>query len=196
VEVALEELDARGELSGTVVVTYGDVPLLTGELLTQLVQVHESEDNAVTVLTAVLEDATGYGRILRAEDGTVNGIREHKDATEAEREIREVNSGIYAFAPGVLRAALKRVTTDNAQGEKYLTDVLALARDAGGRVSAVVTADRWQVEGANDRVQLSALGAEHNRRIVEAWMRAGVTVIDPATTWIDSTVRLDEDVTL
>ena len=144
----------------------------------------------------MLDDATGYGRILRAADGTVTGIREHKDATDAEREIREINSGIYAFDAAVLRDALVHVTTDNAQGEKYLTDVLALARAAGGRVAAVVTEDRWQVEGANDRVQLSALGAEHNRRTVEAWMRAGVTVVDPATTWIDATVTLDEDVRL
>ncbi len=144
----------------------------------------------------MLDDATGYGRILRAADGSVTGIREHKDATAAEREIREINSGIYAFDAAVLRDALVHVTTDNAQGEKYLTDVLALAGAAGGRVAAVVTEDRWQVEGANDRVQLSALGAEHNRRTVEAWMRAGVTVVDPATTWIDSTVTLDEDVRL
>ena len=157
---------------------------------------HEAEGNAVTVLTAVLDDATGYGRILRAEDGTVTGIREHKDASDAERTIREVNSGIYAFDAAVLRTALAKVTTDNAQGEMYLTDVLGLARDAGGRVAAVVTEDRWQVEGANDRIQLSALGAEHNRRIIESWMRAGVTVVDPATTWIDATVTLDEDVRL
>ncbi|MEE2569302.1 bifunctional UDP-N-acetylglucosamine diphosphorylase/glucosamine-1-phosphate N-acetyltransferase GlmU [Pseudarthrobacter sp. J64] len=203
VEVALEALDAAtaagapgagGQLAGTVVVTYGDVPLLTGSLLQELVAEHESSNNAVTVLTALLDDATGYGRILRAEDGTVTGIREHKDATEEERAIREVNSGIYAFDAAVLREALTKVTTDNVQGEKYLTDVLGLAREAGGRVAAVVTEDRWQVEGANDRVQLSALGAEHNRRTVEAWMRAGVTVVDPATTWIDSTVTLDEDV--
>ncbi len=173
------------------VVTYGDVPLLSAELLAELVATHEHEGNAVTVLTAVLDDATGYGRILRAEDGTVTGIREHKDATDAERGIREVNSGIYAFDAAVLRDALAHVTTDNTQGEMYLTDVLGLARSAGGRVAAVVTDDRWQVEGANDRVQLSALGAEHNRRTVEAWMRAGVTVVDPATTWIDSTVTLD-----
>ena len=193
---ALDTLDPEGPLSGTVVVTYGDVPLLTGGLLAELVAAHEAEGNAVTVLTAVLDDATGYGRILRAEDGTVTGIREHKDATDTEREIREINSGIYAFDAAVLRDALVHVTTDNAQGEKYLTDVLALARAAGGRVAAVVTEDRWQVEGANDRVQLSALGAEHNRRTVEAWMRAGVTVVDPATTWIDATVTLDEDVRL
>ena len=199
VEAALEALDAlhpEARLSGTVVVTYGDVPLLTGELLSELVAVHEADGNAVTVLTAVLDDATGYGRILRGVDRTVTGIREHKDASDVEREIREVNSGIYAFDAGVLRDALVHVTTDNVQGEKDLTDVLSLARAAGGRVAAVVTEDRWQVEGANDRVQLSALGAEHNRRIVEAWMRAGVTVVDPATTWIDATVTLDEDVRL
>ncbi len=197
VEAALEALDARdpqGPLSGTVVVTYGDVPLLTGQLLAELVAAHEAEGNAVTVLTAILDDATGYGRILRAADGTVTGIREHKDATDAERGIREVNSGIYAFDAAVLRESLAHITTDNAQGEKYLTDVLGLARTAGGRVAAVTTEDRWQVEGANDRVQLSALGAEHNRRTVEAWMRAGVTVVDPASTWIDATVVLDEDV--
>ena len=199
VEAALEALDAQHparQLSGTVVVTYGDVPLLTGQLLAELVASHEAGHNAVTVLTAVLADAAGYGRILRAADGSVTGIREHKDATDAERGIREINSGIYAFDAAVLRDALAHVTTDNAQGEKYLTDVLGLARAAGGRVAAVVTEDRWQVEGANDRVQLSALGAELNRRTVEAWMRAGVTVIDPASTWIDATVSLDEDVRL
>jgi bifunctional UDP-N-acetylglucosamine pyrophosphorylase/glucosamine-1-phosphate N-acetyltransferase len=194
VQAALEALDAGGPLSGTVVVTYGDVPLLSAELLAELVLIHEHERNAVTVLTAVLDDAAGYGRILRAADGTVTGIREHKDASDEEREIREINSGIYAFDAAVLRDALAHVTTDNAQGEMYLTDVLGIARAAGGRVAAVVTNDRWQVEGANDRVQLSALGAEHNRRTVEAWMRAGVTVVDPATTWIDSTVTLAEDV--
>ncbi|WP_427173966.1 bifunctional UDP-N-acetylglucosamine diphosphorylase/glucosamine-1-phosphate N-acetyltransferase GlmU [Arthrobacter sp. 92] len=197
VEVALDALDAlhpERTLLGTVVVTYGDVPLLTAGLLAELVTIHEADNNAVTVLTAVLDDATGYGRILRAADGTVTGIREHKDASDEERAIREINSGIYAFDAAVLREALAHVTTDNAQGEKYLTDVLGLARAAGGRVAAVATTDRWQVEGANDRVQLSALGAEHNRRLVEAWMRAGVTVVDPSTTWIDSTVTLDEDV--
>ena len=194
VEVALQALDAKETLTGTVVVTYGDVPLLTGGLLAELVATHEREANAVTVLTARLDDATGYGRILRGEDGSVTGIKEHKDASETEHLIREVNSGIYAFDAGFLRDALSHVTTDNSQGEKYLTDVLGLASQAGGRVAAVITQDRWQVEGANDRVQLAALGAELNRRTVEAWMRAGVTVVDPATTWIDGTVSLEEDV--
>jgi bifunctional UDP-N-acetylglucosamine pyrophosphorylase/glucosamine-1-phosphate N-acetyltransferase len=194
VQVALDALPPH--LEGTVVVTYGDVPLLTTALLSELVATHASEGNAATVLTAVLDDPSGYGRILRAADGTVQGIVEHKDATAEQRAIREVNSGIYAFDAGVLREALATVTTDNAQGEMYLTDVLAIARNDGGRVAAVVTEDRWQVEGANDRVQLAALGKEMNRRTVEAWMRAGVTVIDPDTTWIDAEVALSPDVTI
>ncbi|NKX53315.1 bifunctional UDP-N-acetylglucosamine diphosphorylase/glucosamine-1-phosphate N-acetyltransferase GlmU [Arthrobacter mobilis] len=202
VEVALEALDAAGEragtgpVNGTVVVTYGDVPLLTTGLLHELVAEHDAAGNAVTVLTAVLDDAAGYGRIVRSDDGSVRGIVEHKDASEEQRAIREVNSGIYAFDAAVLRDALKQVTTDNAQGEKYLTDVLALANDGGGRVATVSTSDRWQVEGANDRVQLAALGAEHNRRVLEAAMRAGVTIVDPATTWVDSTVTFGTDVTI
>lgn len=201
VECGLEALAAAGTPaeSGTVVVTYGDVPLLTTELLGELVSTHEAGGNAVTVLTAILEDAGGYGRILRdgpGPDSQVLGIVEHKDATEEQRAIREINSGIYAFDAAVLTRALAQVTTENAQGEKYLTDVLSLARAEGGRVAAVSTQDRWQVEGANDRVQLQALGAELNRRIVEWQMRHGTTVIDPATTWIDATVILEEDTTI
>ncbi len=201
VECGLEALAAAGTPaeSGTVVVTYGDVPLLTTELLGELVSTHEAHGNAVTVLTALLEDASGYGRILRdgeGPDSQVLGIVEHKDATEEQRAIREVNSGIYAFDAAVLTRALAQVTTENAQREKYLTDVLSLARAEGGRVAAVSTEDRWQVEGANDRVQLQALGAELNRRIVESHMRGGTTVIDPDTTWIDATVILEEDTTI
>lgn len=201
VECGLEALVAAGTPaeSGTVIVTYGDVPLLTAELLSELVSTHEADGNAVTVLTAILEDASGYGRILRdgeGPDSQVLGIVEHKDATEEQRAIREVNSGIYAFDAAVLTRALAQVTTENAQEEKYLTDVLSLARAEGGRVAAVSTEDRWQVEGANDRVQLQALGAELNRRTVESHMRGGTTVVDPATTWIDATVTLEEDTTI
>lgn len=130
VQQGLDQLNPA--LEGTVVVTYGDVPLLTTELLNELVATHDRDGNAVTVLTALLQDATGYGRILRAEDGTVTGIREHKDASDEERAIREVNSGIYAFDAQVLRSALAEVTTDNAQGEMYVTDVLGIARSTGG----------------------------------------------------------------
>ena len=196
VQVALDALDAQSVVEGTVVVTYGDVPLLDTETLQELVQTHEREGNAVTILTAVLDDASGYGRIVRAEDGTVTGIVEHKDATVEQRAITEINSGIYTFDAGVLRESLTRVDANNAQGEMYLTDVPSIARKAGGRVAAVVSADRWQVEGANDRVQLAALGAELNRRTLERWMRSGVTVVDPRSTWIDIDVQLDEDVTI
>ena len=196
VQVALEAVDSVSELQGTVVVTYGDVPLLEAATLRELVTVHRIDGNAVTVLTARVDDPTGYGRIIRAADGTVTRIVEHKDAGAEERAVNEINSGIYAFDAAVLRRALSQVSTDNVQGEMYLTDVLSLAREAGGRVAAVVTEDQWQVEGANDRLQLAALNAEHNRRNLVAWMRAGVTVVDPATTWIDSTVSLAEDVTI
>ncbi|MFC7403012.1 bifunctional UDP-N-acetylglucosamine diphosphorylase/glucosamine-1-phosphate N-acetyltransferase GlmU [Citricoccus sp. GCM10030269] len=196
VQCGLEALPTAQNVTGTVVVTYGDVPLLTTELLGELVGRHEAEGNAVTVLTALLDDPTGYGRILRDEAGSVAGIVEHKDATDEQRLINEVNSGIYAFDGAVLTSALAQVTTDNAQGEMYLTDVLSIARAAGGRVATVATQDRWQVEGANDRVQLAALGAEMNRRTVIAHMRAGTTVQDPATTWIDATVTLEPDTTI
>ncbi|MFC7376807.1 MULTISPECIES: bifunctional UDP-N-acetylglucosamine diphosphorylase/glucosamine-1-phosphate N-acetyltransferase GlmU [unclassified Brachybacterium] len=179
---------------GTVLVTYGDVPLLDPAALRELVAAHEDAGAAVSVLTARVPDPTGYGRILRSEDGTeVLGIVEHKDATDAQRGIDEINSGIYAFDLAVLRDALGRLGTDNAQGEMYLTDVLAIARADGRAVRAVVTADVTMVEGVNDRVQLAQLGAEMNRRILERHMRAGVTIVDPATTWIDADVTIAQD---
>lgn len=194
VEVALEALTDLS--AGTVVVTYGDVPLLSTDLLQELVDRHISDGNSATVLTTRLDDPTGYGRILRSEDGSVEGIVEQKDATDEQRQINEVNSGIYAFSVEALRGALARVDSSNAQGEKYLTDVLGILKADGDLVAAAVTTDRWQVEGANDRVQLSALGKELNRRIVTKWMRAGVTVVDPDSTWIDVDVALSRDVTL
>jgi bifunctional UDP-N-acetylglucosamine pyrophosphorylase/glucosamine-1-phosphate N-acetyltransferase len=193
-ECALDALPP--DLQGTVLVTCGDVPLLAAETLHALLEAHAASQSAATVVTALLPDPTGYGRILRAADGSVAGIVEQKDATDAQLEIGEVNSGLYAFDATVLRKALAQVGTDNVQGEKYLTDVLGIARRQGLLVSAHVIQDLWQTEGVNDRVQLSRLGAELNRRIVEGWMRAGVTVIDPATTWIDADVTLGCDVTI
>lgn len=193
VGVALEDLP---ELDGVVVVTYGDAPLLTGDTLHALVGQHTADGNAVTVLTAHLADPTGYGRIVREADGSVRGIVEHKDAAADVRQITEINSGIYAFDAAVLRDGLSRITTENAQGELYLTDVLGLARQDGRRVGAVVTDDAWQTEGVNDRVQLAAVNRELNRRVTEKWMRSGVTMIDPATTFIDVTVVLERDVVL
>ncbi|MFI7484342.1 bifunctional UDP-N-acetylglucosamine diphosphorylase/glucosamine-1-phosphate N-acetyltransferase GlmU [Kocuria sp. M1R5S2] len=196
VQVAVEALDAQERLAGTVVVTYGDVPLLTPEALEHLVSHHERHGNAVTVLTADHEQPGGYGRILRDADGSFREIKEAKDATEAELAVAEINSGIFAFDADVLRESLTRVTTDNAQGEMYLTDVPLLARGAGRTVDALKIEDRWEVEGANDRVQLSQLGAHLNRRVLEAHMRNGVTIVDPASTWIDVQVRIGADVTI
>src|SRR6478752_3369258 len=170
VECALEALP--GDLAGTVVVTYGDVPLLT---------------------SATLEDPTGYGRVIRDAEGSVVAIVEQKDADEEQRAIREVNSGLYAFDAAVLREALSEVGTDNAQGEKYLTDVIAIARGRGLGVRAHLVADLWQTEGVNDKVQLARLGAELNRRTVEQAMRDGAIVIDPATTWLDADATIGPD---
>ncbi|MGQ0840764.1 bifunctional UDP-N-acetylglucosamine diphosphorylase/glucosamine-1-phosphate N-acetyltransferase GlmU [Actinokineospora sp.] len=181
-------------LTGTVLVTYGDVPLLDTATLADLLDAHAASGNAVTVLTAHVTDPTGYGRILRTDDGAVSAIVEHKDATDEQRAITEINSGVYAFDAAVLVDGLSRLSTDNSQGELYLTDVLGIARGDGRRVGARVCADPWLVEGVNDRVQLARLGTELNRRVVEGWMRAGVTVIDPATTWIEAGVELARDV--
>jgi bifunctional UDP-N-acetylglucosamine pyrophosphorylase/glucosamine-1-phosphate N-acetyltransferase len=194
VECGLEVLPPG--LAGVVVVTYGDVPLLTPDTLAALVAAHGDTGSAVTVLTAEVSDPTGYGRVLRGEDGEIVGIVEHSDATPAQRAVREINSGIYAFDAEFLAEALKRVGSANTQGERYLTDVLRLARDAGLALTAVSTEDLWEVEGVNDRVQLAALGREFNRRLLLGWMRAGVTVVDPDTTWVEAEVQLAPDVTL
>jgi bifunctional UDP-N-acetylglucosamine pyrophosphorylase/glucosamine-1-phosphate N-acetyltransferase len=184
------------ELTGAIVVTSGDCPLLEPDTLRELIEAHHDEHNAVTVLTARVPDANGYGRMIRAADGSVDGIVEHKDATEAQREIDEINAGIYVFDAAVLRDGLQRITTDNAQGELYLTDVLTIARKDGLRVGAHVTDDPMQTEGVNDRVQLATLRAELNRRTLVRLMRSGVTVVDPTSTWIDATVTVEPDTTI
>jgi bifunctional UDP-N-acetylglucosamine pyrophosphorylase/glucosamine-1-phosphate N-acetyltransferase len=189
-------LTAVPEVDGAIVVTSGDVPLLRAETLQELLAEHQSGGNAVTVLTARVPDPTGYGRILPGEDGSVAGIVEHKDASPEQRQIDEINAGIYVFDAATLRDGLSRITTENAQGELYLTDVLAIARGDGKRVGAYVTEDAMQTEGVNDRVQLATLRAELNRRTLDTLMRSGVTVVDPNTTWVDSTVTLEQDVTL
>jgi len=193
VRCALDELPA---LTGTVVVTYGDVPLLDTLTLSALLAEHGSTGNAVTVLSAVVTDPTGYGRIVRDADGTVTAIVEQKDASPEQAAVREINSGVYAFDAAVLTDALGRLSTDNAQGEQYLTDVLAIARGDGHRVGSWTCEDPWLVEGVNDRVQLATLGAELNRRLLERWMRSGVTMVDPASVWLDAGVELSRDVVL
>lgn len=197
VQCALKVLDAGGELEGPIVVTAGDIPLLDGGTLGQLLAAHVASGNAVTILTTNVQNPRGYGRIVRDPGtGQVARIVEHKDADPAELEITEINSSVYVFDAAVLRSALSRLGRDNAQHEVYLTDVVAIARSEGGAVRAVLTDDPMVVEGVNDRVQMAAMRAEYNRRVVTDWMLAGVTVIDPATTWVDADVELARDVTL
>ena len=194
VQVALDALESRPE--GTVLITYGDVPLLTPQTLGELLDDHRSASRTVTILSAELDDPTGYGRIVRDESSAVMAIREDGDADEAERAIREVNSGILAVDAGFLADAVAGLDTDNVQGELYLTDIVGRAVAEGLPVGAHVLEDVWQTEGVNDRGQLARLGRELNRRLTQHWMREGVTIIDPDTTWIDSAVTLAPDVTL
>ncbi|WP_078067121.1 bifunctional UDP-N-acetylglucosamine diphosphorylase/glucosamine-1-phosphate N-acetyltransferase GlmU [Streptomyces jeddahensis] len=192
VRMALEELG--GAVDGTVIVVCGDTPLLTGETLQRLAATHAADGNAVTVLTAEVPDATGYGRIVRDEaSGAVTAIVEHKDATEAQRAIREINSGVFAFDGRLLADALGRVRTDNSQGEEYLTDVLGILREAGHRVGAAVAGDHREIAGINNRVQLAEARRILNDRLLERAMLAGVTVVDPASTWVDVTVTFEQD---
>lgn len=192
VRMALEELG--GTVDGTVVVVCGDTPLLSGETLRRLAATHTTDGNAVTVLTAEVPDATGYGRIVRdGASGAVTAIVEHKDASESQRAIREINSGVFAFDGQLLADALGKVRTDNSQGEEYLTDVLGILREAGHRVGAAVAADHREIAGINNRVQLAEARRILNDRLLERAMLAGVSVIDPATTWVDVTVTFEQD---
>ncbi len=193
VRMALEELG--GAVDGTVVVVCGDTPLLSGETLQALAATHHADGNAVTVLTAEVPDATGYGRIVRDDaSGAVTAIVEHKDASTSQRAIREINSGVFAFDGQLLADALGKVRTDNSQGEEYLTDVLGILREAGHRVGASVAGDHREIAGINNRVQLAEARRILNDRLLERAMLAGVTVVDPATTWVDVTVSFEQDV--
>ncbi|WP_329197818.1 bifunctional UDP-N-acetylglucosamine diphosphorylase/glucosamine-1-phosphate N-acetyltransferase GlmU [Streptomyces sp. NBC_01435] len=192
VRVGLDELG--GAVEGTVIVVCGDTPLLSGETLRALAATHTADANAVTVLTAEVPDSTGYGRIVRdPADGAVTAIVEHKDATDAQRAIREINSGVFAFDGRLLADALGKVRTDNSQGEEYLTDVLSILREAGRRVGASVAVDHREILGINNRVQLAEARRLLNQRLLERAMMAGVTVVDPASTVIDATVTYERD---
>jgi len=194
VEVALDALPA--DFDGEVVIVSGDVPLLDGRTLAGLVSAHREGGAAATLLSAILDDATGYGRVVRDADGALDRIAEQKDASALELDITEVNSGTYVFSAADLRAQLALVGTDNAQNEKYLTDVVGLLRRSGASIGALAVTDSWRVAGVNDRVQLAEAGIRLNQLIVRGHQLAGVTIQDPATTWIDSDVTIAPDVTV
>jgi bifunctional UDP-N-acetylglucosamine pyrophosphorylase/glucosamine-1-phosphate N-acetyltransferase len=185
-------IESIGALSGTVIVTYGDMPLLRGQTLGELASRHVAAGNAVTVLTA-RGDFPGFGRIVRDADGAFLRIVEERDATEAERAVDEFNSGCYAFDGALLADAIKRVTTDNSQHEEYLTDVVEILRGDGHPVGTVLAADSAEIRGVNDRVQLAQARRALNDRILRDWMLAGVTITDPASTWVDVTVTIGQD---
>jgi bifunctional UDP-N-acetylglucosamine pyrophosphorylase / glucosamine-1-phosphate N-acetyltransferase len=182
-----------GQIDGQVIVTYADMPLLRATTLAELAREGETSRNAVTVLTARTGDPAGYGRIVRDPSGALAEIVEEADATPEQRRIDEINSGCYAFDGRLLADAIKRVPAGNAQGQEYLTDVVAILRGDGHRVGTVEAADPAEIQGVNDRVQLAAARRVFNGRLLEAWMRAGVTIIDPGTTWIDADVTLEPD---
>ena len=193
VRVALQDLVSRGaELSGPIVVVTGDTPLLRGETLSELMATHSA---ACTVLTARIPDPSGYGRIVRSGDA-VTAIVEDRDATDEQKSIDEINSGMYAFDAAGLRESIGRLSSDNAQGEEYLTDVIGMLTADGLRVDAFIAPDPDDIRGVNDRVQLAAAAAIMRDRINVRWMREGVTMADPSSVWIDVDVEIESDVTL
>jgi bifunctional UDP-N-acetylglucosamine pyrophosphorylase/glucosamine-1-phosphate N-acetyltransferase len=186
-------LDALPDVDGTIIVVCGDTPLLTPDTLKALSNTHTDLDNAATVLTARVPNPHGYGRMIRDDRGEVIAIVEQRDADEKQQQIDEINSGIYAFDAAPLRTALATLTRANSQGEEYLTDVVATLRSAGSSVGALVAADHAEILGVNDRVQLATARQILRDRINEHWMRAGVNIVDPATTIIGASVRLQPD---
>ncbi len=194
VEQAVAALPA--DFDGEVLVLNGDVPLLNADTLAAFLQQHRTDAAAASVLSAIYDDPSGYGRVVRDITGRFDRIVEQKDASDDERRIAEINAGIYAFGAAALRDQLANLTTDNAQGEMYLTDVIGLLRAAGSEVEAVPVSEPWLVAGINDRAQLSETAARLNALIVRGWQLNGVTIEDPTTTWIDLTVRIEPDVTI
>jgi bifunctional UDP-N-acetylglucosamine pyrophosphorylase/glucosamine-1-phosphate N-acetyltransferase len=184
------------EDEGDLVVLAGDTPLLRPATLAALVRVHRSTDAAATLLTAMLEVPTGYGRVVRGKDDRVARIVEEADATDEERQITEVCTSIYCFRKSVLAPALRRLSPENVQGEYYLTDIVGVLYDAGYNVVTLVAPDAMEAAGVNDRAQLAVAEAELRDRTNERWMRRGVTMLDSERTYIDASVELAADVTL
>ena len=194
VRIALEQIDCADD--ATVVVIAGDAPLITGQSLDRLVALCENEQVGAAVLTADVDDPHGYGRIIRDPENGILRIVEEKDADADEREVHEVNSSIYAFQAGALKRALADIKPNNAQSEEYLTDAIEIIRASGKKVVPVVADDYFEILGVNNRIQLAEATAIMRDRINLHWMEAGVTLIDPPTTFIDVTAELESDVTI
>ncbi len=195
VQCAMHQLDAEGGLTGQVLIAASDMPLLDTDTLSQLLDFHRSSGNGATVLTTQLDDPTGYGRIIRAGDGSVLRIVEQRDANSSELAVHEINTSVYVFEANVLTRAISGLSSQNAQDEFYLTDALEAASEFS-TIGAYAAKDALCVEGVNDRVQLAALSRKHNARLCEHWMREGVTILDPSSTWIEDDALLESDVTI
>lgn len=189
----MQAMDVIKATDGEVVILNGDTPLVTAEAITSAIEYHRNSANKATVITAVLDDATGYGRIVRGEDGGVLRIVEQKDASKEEKKINEVNSGMYVFDSEALVFALDKITPNNAQGEYYLTDTLEILLEAGNKVGAYAIADNDEIRGINDRVQLSEAEKIMQRRINEMHMRNGVTMPNPESVFIEDGVEIGAD---
>lgn len=193
-EAGLEALP--NDFEGQIVVLSGDVPLLDAATVGMLLDAHRTNQNELTLLSAFYDDPTGFGRVVRDDAGAFDSIVEQKDASEEQRKITEINSGVYVFDAAAARRVLPSLGTDNAQGEKYLTDAAHVIRGEGGRIEAIGIDDTWLVQGINDRVQLGETALEYNRRLIRFWQRQGVTVHDPASTIIERGVSIGQDVEL
>ncbi len=181
---------------GTVLILAGDTPLLTTQTLQEFIDLHDSNKNKASVLTALLPDPTGYGRIIRGGDGVILKIVEEKDATDSEKDIDEINTGVYLFESKVLSAVISKIQSNNSQKELYLTDVISLLNDQKESVHAIVSNDYTETLGINDRTQLAECAAIMRDRINNQYMLAGVSIIDPTTTWIDAGVKIEADVVI
>ncbi len=181
---------------GTVLILAGDTPLLTTQTLQEFIDLHASHKNKASVLTALLPDPTGYGRIIRGDDGVILKIVEEKDATDSEKDIDEINTGVYLFESKVLSVVISKIQSNNSQKELYLTDVISLLNDQKESVHAIVSNDYTETLGINDRTQLAECAAIMRDRINNQYMLAGVSIIDPTTTWIDAGVKIEADVVI
>ena len=179
-----------------ILILYGDIPLLRRETLTGLIAEHKQKENAVTVISSYVDDPTGYGRIIRNQDGGFQKSVEHKDATQEERDVYEINTGIYIFQGRALKASLAKINNNNAQGEYYLPDCLEILLCEGERVDAVAAADAREFFGVNNRVQLAEASSMMQERINRKHMENGVTILDMKTTYIDEAVKIQEDTTI
>ncbi len=189
----LQAMPAISDDVTDVVVLPGDAPLITSQALADLIETHAGRGNAATLLTAMFDDGGSYGRVVRGAGGAVAAVVEAKDADEKTLAIREVNASMYCFGKKDLAQNLARLRDDNAQGEYYLTDVIKMLADAGRPVGAVISPEAGDIMGINNRIELAQAAAGMRKRILDELMLAGVTIVDPATTYIDCDVIIGRD---